>query len=119
MLTEFGKELRRIRLDSGELLKEMSDKLNVTSSYLSAIEHGKREIPLDLVDKISKIYKFDDCQYRKLCKAADESALSIKLDLKGQTSEVSTLANAFARKFKDLDQSEISEIMKIINKERR
>jgi len=41
MITEFGRILRNIRMDCNELLKDMADKLNITSSYLSAIEHGK------------------------------------------------------------------------------
>ena len=47
MLTEFGKCLRKIRIDKAELLKDMAEKLQVTSAYLSAVEHGKREIPDD------------------------------------------------------------------------
>lgn len=43
MLTAFGKEVRKIRLDRGELLKTMADSLGVKSSYLSAIEHGKKQ----------------------------------------------------------------------------
>ena len=33
MLTAFGKEVRKIRLDRGELLKTMADSLGVKSSY--------------------------------------------------------------------------------------
>jgi transcriptional regulator with XRE-family HTH domain len=45
MLTEFGQYLRKIRIDCGDLLKDMADKLGVTSSYLSAVETGKRNVP--------------------------------------------------------------------------
>lgn len=31
MLTKFGKELRKIRIENDEILKDMADKLNVTS----------------------------------------------------------------------------------------
>ena len=44
MLTEFGKALRRIRLDNDELLKDMADKLKVSSAYLSAVENGKKNL---------------------------------------------------------------------------
>ena len=44
-LTEFGKFSRKLRIDNGELLKDMAIKLNVTVSYLSAVEIGKRNIP--------------------------------------------------------------------------
>ena len=37
MLTKFGKELRKIRIEHDEILKDMADKLNVTAAYLSAV----------------------------------------------------------------------------------
>ena len=55
MITEFGKELRKLRIDRGEILKTMAEKINVTSSYLSAIECGKRNIPADLIQKLTSI----------------------------------------------------------------
>ena len=56
MITEFGKALRKLRIDRGEILKTMAEKLNMTSSYLSAIECGKRNIPSDLISKLASIY---------------------------------------------------------------
>ena len=47
MITEFGKALRKLRIDRGETLKIMADNLEMTSSYLSAIECGKRNIPMN------------------------------------------------------------------------
>ena len=57
MVNEFGKELRKIRIDHGEILKNMADKLKMTASYLSAIECGKRNIPEELILKLKDIYK--------------------------------------------------------------
>ena len=45
MLTKFGKELRKIRIENDEILKDMADKLNVTAAYLSAVENGNRKVP--------------------------------------------------------------------------
>ena len=42
MITPFGKSLRNIRMDRGMLLKDMAQDLDVTSSYLSAVEVGKQ-----------------------------------------------------------------------------
>ena len=35
MITAFGKFLRILRMDNGEILKTMAEKLEVTSSFLS------------------------------------------------------------------------------------
>lgn len=53
-LTEFGKFSRKLRIDNGELLKDMAIKLNVTVSYLSAVEIGKRNIPEKMGRRNSK-----------------------------------------------------------------
>lgn len=45
MLTRLGKELRKIRLDRDELMKDMARKLGVTVAYLSAVENGTRKFP--------------------------------------------------------------------------
>jgi transcriptional regulator with XRE-family HTH domain len=44
MLTPFGKKVRKLRIDVGVTLKSMADAMGVTSSYLSAIETGKRAV---------------------------------------------------------------------------
>lgn len=119
MLTELGKVLRKIRIDRNELLKEMSNKLGVTASYLSAVEHGKREIPSDWITKISRLYDLDEEMKGQLNFAADQSRSSITLKLDGVNAKTSTLVNAFARKFENLNQSDIDKMMDILNKEGR
>ena len=42
LLAEFGKFCRKLRIDQGELLKEMADKLGVSAAYLSAGKVGHR-----------------------------------------------------------------------------
>lgn len=56
MFTSFGKFARRLRIENGELLKDMAAKLDVTSSYLSAVEHGKKRVPDVWQEQLSEIY---------------------------------------------------------------
>ena len=51
MLTNFGKKLRILRINTGETIVEMSEKLGLSTSYLSSIENGKRKIPKHLERK--------------------------------------------------------------------
>lgn len=60
MLTRFGKELRKIRIEHDEILKDMADKLNVTAAYLSAVENGNRKIPDSWVNIITEEYGLSD-----------------------------------------------------------
>lgn len=65
-LTEFGKFLRKLRIDNGELLKDMSIKLNVTPSFLSMVETGRRSVPKKWEEEIEKIYSLSLKQKEEL-----------------------------------------------------
>lgn len=57
VLTNLGKQTRKLRIDNEELLMDMANKLEISASYLSAIETGKRKMPKDFIEKIENIYK--------------------------------------------------------------
>ena len=65
-LTELGKFLRKLRIDNGELLKDMAIKLNVTPSFLSMVETGRRNIPKKWEEDIEKIYSLSLKQKEEL-----------------------------------------------------
>lgn len=121
MLTLFGKIVRKLRIDNGELLKDMAEKLGVTSSYLSAVENGKRNIPQEWPDAISKIYSLGRSEQKELMEAARESQLTMKVDLNGYDAAEKNLIMALARELKDLDDENKSKIQEILrsNKKRR
>lgn len=66
MLTEFGKVLRSIRISRHELLKDMADKLKITSAQLSSIEIGKIEVSSNLINELSKIYRLSENEIMRL-----------------------------------------------------
>lgn len=82
MLTAFGKFCRKLRIERDEILKNMSDKLGVTPSYLSAAERGKRKIPKTWGKLITTIYNLTPTQQQELLNAITSSALALKLDEK-------------------------------------
>ena len=65
-LTEFGKFSRKLRIDNGELLKDMAIKLNVTPFFLSMVETGRRSIPKKWEEEIEKIYSLSLKQKEEL-----------------------------------------------------
>ena len=115
MLTEFGKYLRKLRIDYGDLLKDMALKLKVTSSYLSAVETGKRNIPDGWVEKISQFYKLDMLEQEALQDAAVNSTRAVTMDLSNMVPKRKETALLFARKFDDVDDSAIEAIRKLLN----
>ena len=115
MLTEFGQHLRKIRIDCGEFLKDMAEKLGVTSSYLSAVETGKRNIPDDWVAKISQLYGLDMFEREALQIAADNSARSVTMDLSNIAPPKRETALLFARKFDEVGNATIEAIRNLLN----
>lgn len=114
MVTEFGKFLRKIRIDCGEILKDMAEKLNVSAAYLSAVEMGKRNIPEHWVNKIAEFYNLSDEEKIYLKNAADNSAKSITLNFENVGKLQKETAILFAREFENIDKETLDKIKKIL-----
>lgn len=81
MLTEFGKLLRIIRINSGDTSRDMAKKLGFSPSYLSAIESGKRNVPIDMERLLSKSYPLSQIDLEKLRTAMFSSGGAVKINL--------------------------------------
>ena len=99
MLTEFGKVCRKIRIDNNELLADMAEKLGVSTSFLSAIENGKKNIPNSLQDKLVEKYSLSKVEELNLRKAAENSINQIKIEMKYLQQNDRDLVMTFARNF--------------------
>ena len=123
MYTEFGKWLRTFRISIGIRLYYMSKTLNLSSSFISAVETGKKNIPLDFVEKIINSYALSEEQIVSLKNAAkltreDElkSKKSIQLKIDTSKSDVQELLYSFARKADELTEEEKKAMWDILNK---
>lgn len=106
MLTNFGKALRKIRIENDELLKDMASKLNVTVAYLSAVENGNREVPDSWIDILSKAYDLTIDEKRQIQSYAYEKKENLKICLSDINQDEKELALAFARTFKELSDED-------------
>lgn len=66
MVTEIGKQLRLIRINTGDSLRTMSSKLGISAAYLSSIENGKRNIPDDFDKLIFKAYTLSEVEMHRI-----------------------------------------------------
>ena len=114
MVTELGKFFRKIRIDCGEILKNMADKLEVTSSFLSAVENGKKKMPSNWYNKIIDLYELNDDQVDSFNEAIAKTEESVEISLKKVPEFNKEIAISFARKFQDFDTSDIEQIQKIL-----
>jgi len=117
MITAFGKFCRVLRIEHNELLKDMADKLGVTSAYLSAVEVGKRNIPAEWVSEISNVYELSEEKKLQLQDAVDQSVMQVKIDLQRSNEQQKQVAVMFARRLDNLSKDELSSLFKIIKGE--
>jgi transcriptional regulator with XRE-family HTH domain len=100
MITPFGVANRKLRLDKGLRLMDVAQKLGLSSSYISAVETGKKPIPAGYVASVVRALGLTEPESGELQVAADRSRSSIDVDsLRGSQRE---LVAAFARKIDDL-----------------
>lgn len=114
MLTSIGMFLRKLRIDEGEILKDMAAKLNVTVSFLSAVENGKKHMPSAWNKRICELYHLSEIQKNEFTTAIAETEDTIVLNFVGQNMKSRELAVSFARKFSEIDDEQVSEIQKIL-----
>ena len=114
MLTEFGKLLRIIRINSGDTSRDMAKKLGLSASYLSAIEGGKRNIPTDMEIMLSKSYPLSKIDIEKLRSAMLSSSDSVKINLTDFAEKKQRVIMAIAQD--DISDNVLDEISDLIFK---
>ena len=116
MLNAFGRWLRKFRIDNSLLLRDMAQKLEISSAFLSALETGRKNIPDGIVAKISDSYNLDAEARKSLTESVAQSKHNLKLDLEDATMESRNLAFAFAKRFHSLPAKDREQILNILSK---
>lgn len=119
-LNEFGKELRRLRLDRDELLKDMARRLRITPAFLSSIESGRKPVPADFVARVNEEYALSEAVRNRLQTAADMTRSSFEIKLSSSaTSRHREAAAVLARTFPGLGSADLEELVKFMNERQR
>jgi transcriptional regulator with XRE-family HTH domain len=118
-MTPFGEKLRALRQERNITLKDMATALNVSSAYLSALEHGKRGRPSwhllqGVIAYLNIIW--DDAE--NLVQLAKLSHPRITIDTAGLSPDATELANLMARDISSYDESRIRKLM-VLCKEKK
>lgn len=117
-MTPYGLFMRKLRLEQGLLLKDMADALGVSSSFLSALEHGKKGAPNnDFIAALTGKYALNAAQREELRSAVRDSSTSLAIPSKVTPLGFET-AHAFARRLPNLSESQLRQLQKIIDKEK-
>jgi transcriptional regulator with XRE-family HTH domain len=96
-MTPLGAKIRELREARGISLKEMAAALNVSSAYLSALEHGKRGKPTGfLLHRIIAFFNVIWDEAEELQRLAEMSDPKVTIDTGGLVPEATELSNRLA-----------------------
>ncbi|VTU08831.1 Helix-turn-helix domain [Actinobacillus porcinus] len=116
-LTEFGKAVRKARIDANETLLTMSQALDTTPAYLSGLETGSKKISKKWVVAISRFFKEKGIEITNLQKLADVSNQNVPLE--GLSEHHKMLVAGFANsRYTAQELAQISELLTRISHEK-
>jgi transcriptional regulator with XRE-family HTH domain len=108
-MTPLGAKMRELRESRGVTLKEMARALNVSSAYLSALEHGKRGKPTwILLQRIIHYFNVIWDEAEELQRLAELSDPKVTIETGGLAPEATELANRLARDISRLNPEDLS-----------
>jgi len=108
-MTPLGAKMRELREARGVTLKQMAAALNVSSAYLSALEHGKRGKPTwILLQRIIHYFQVIWDEAEELQRLAELSDPRVTIDTAGLDPEATEFANRLARDIHRLAPDDLS-----------
>ena len=108
-MTPLGAKMREMRDARGVTLKQMAAALNVSSAYLSALEHGKRGKPTwILLQRIIHYFNVIWDEAEELQRLAELSDPKVTIETGGLSPEATELANRLARDISRLSPEDLS-----------
>ena len=111
-MTPFGIFIRELRARKSISLKKMAHDLNVSSAYLSALEHGHRGRPASgMIMQICTYFEliWDDAEHLKTL--ANLSHPKVTIDTSGLSPKATELANILSVNIGNLDDDTIEWII--------
>jgi len=110
-LTDFGKAIRKARIDTGENLGTMADALNVTPAFLSGVETGRKKVPATMVQQVRDFFKARGVVLSGLEELAAVANKSVSLE--GLSPQHQMLVAGFARS--NLDADTLQKMTKLLS----
>ncbi len=110
-MTPLGAKLREMRAKRNITLKEMAEALNVSSAYLSALEHGKKGVPTwYLLQRIISYFNVIWDEAEEIQRLAELSNPKVSINTAGLLPEASELSNILAQKIDKLSKQDLIDI---------
>lgn len=112
--TKFAEFMRILRIKNHENMGDTAKLLDVNVSFLSAVETGKKNVPINWVEKIVNHYKLSNSERLDLLAAIEDSKTTSKIDLVSTPDYKRQVALQFQRSFDDIDETTAKKIMELL-----
>lgn len=111
-MTPFGEKVRELRKARGITLKQMAEALDVSSAYLSALEHGHRGKPTwFMVQRIISYFNVIWDEAEDLQRLAELSDPRVVIDTSGMAPIATEFANRLAQDIGTLSPEALESLM--------
>lgn len=81
MASEFGKQVRKLRIDNNETMRDMCEAIGASETYISGVELGRLTVTNKLIEKIAGYYNLSGPKKSQLRLMADISNGEIRIDI--------------------------------------
>ena len=114
-MTPFGVKVRALRKVQNVSLKKMAEDLQISSAYLSALEHGHRGQPSwSLVEQICSYFTIIWDEAEELHGLAALSHPKVTLDTSGLSPTATEYANLLSREIRNLSEPRLAEMLEYL-----
>lgn len=114
--TDFGKFLRKLRVDRSEPTATMASRLGVSVAYVSSVELGHCSVPKDWVPRIISAYRLDDQQADELREAAHRQQQFVKIGLNHCSVDVRKFVLGLSEELKNMKTVSKKELKQILGR---
>ncbi len=114
--TKFGEFMRLLRVKHHEVMGDVAKLLGVSTPFLSAVENGKKNVPVEWFDIIAEHYDLNKEQITEMKESAEISKTQIKIALSQSKFYQREAALQFARSFDDIDEETAVKILELLKR---
>lgn len=114
--TKFGEFVRILRIKHHQIMGDMAKVLNTSLPFLSAVENGKKNVPIEWIGTLTSYYNLSESEQSELTEAIEESKTQYKLNASGAGYNQRRAAMQFARSFDSMDDETALKIMELLSK---
>lgn len=114
-MTPFGDRVRLLRARKGVSLKQMADELEISSAYLSALEHGHKGLPSPmLLRQICTYFGLIWDEAEEMERLAALSDPRVVVDTGGLSPDHTLAANLLARQLPRMDPAALAALLTLL-----